>query len=126
QWETLLEQAFLRYLCGYASIAGMMYAAVSGRFVASLQDAEAVLLGGRQYVLWHSPREIVARARHLLVDPPHEKVIASYSARLGDLAAVRHRIAHGQPNARQRFDVATANFVGRRYPGSRPGRFLRD
>jgi hypothetical protein len=126
QWETLLEQVFPRYLCGYVSIAGTGYAAISGTFSASLQDAEARLLGGRQYVLWHNPREIVGRAKNFLVNCPHETTIASYSAQLGDLAAVRHRIAHGQPNAKQRFDIATANFAGRRYRGARPGRFLRD
>src|SRR5436190_7149038 len=49
QWETLLEQAFLRYLGGYVSATGTAYAAVSGTLSATLQDAEALLLGGRQY-----------------------------------------------------------------------------
>jgi hypothetical protein len=125
-WELFLEQTFLRYLCGYVSFTGIIYTSVTGAFCATLQDAEASVLRGQQFVLWHNPRAVIDRSRRFLAQCPHESIIASHTTRLTDLAAVRHRIAHGQRDARQRFDTATINLVGRRYRGARPGRFLRD
>jgi hypothetical protein len=126
EWETLLEQSFLRYLCGYASVAGSRYNPISGVYFATMQIAQPQILGNRQFVLWHNPSVTVARARQFLAQCPHEYVIASHSARLDDLAAIRHRIAHGQEDAKQKFDIATLRIAGRRYRGARPGRFLRD
>jgi hypothetical protein len=126
EWELFLEQTFLRYLCGYVSRGGQIYSPVSGGFCATLQAAEATLLGGRPFALWHDPRRVINRARQFLSDCPHERVIGSHVARLVDLAAVRHRIVHGQKDAKQKFDSATINLAGRRYRGARPGRFLRD
>jgi hypothetical protein len=77
-------------------------------------------------VLWHNPRTVIARARQWLSVCPHEVVIASHQAALENYAAVRHRIVHGQDDAKVKFDSATMALVGRRYRGARPGRFLRD
>lgn len=126
EWELFLEQTFLRYLCGYRSSAGTLYIAVNGGYCHTLQLAEATILAGRSFVLWHDPVRVIDRSRRFLVGCPHETVLASNRARLIDMAAVRHRIAHGQADARQKFDIATMNLIGRRYRGSRPGRFLRD
>jgi hypothetical protein len=125
EWEWFLEQSFLRYLCGYVSARGPVRP-TAGAFFATLPLAQAAVLGGNPYVLWHNPDTIARRSRRFLAQCPHETVIDSYRARLLDLAAVRHRIAHGQEDARQKFDVATINIAGRRYRGGRPGRFLRD
>jgi hypothetical protein len=126
EWELFLEQTFLRYLCGYVSIGGHMYPSVAGGFCATLQTAETTILAGRPFALWHDPIRVITRARQFLSKCPHESVIASHTARLVDLAAVRHRIAHGQKDAKQKIDSATINLTGRRYRGARPGRFLRD
>lgn len=125
EWEVYLEATFLRYLCGYASKLGAA-SLVSGQYFPSLALAEAALLGGQSYVLWHDPARIVARSQRFFVNGLHETVIGSHSARLASFVAIRHRIAHGQEDARRKFDMATLQLAGRRYRGSRPGRFLRD
>lgn len=127
EWEMFLEQTFLRYLCGYVSAGGQIFHPATGAIPATLQIAESEILGsGRDYVLWHDPMTVIRRARRFLVDCPHESVIRSNIARLVHLAALRHRIAHGQKDAKRKFDIATINLAGRRYRGARPGRFLRD
>jgi hypothetical protein len=126
EWEMFLEKTFLRYLCGYNSSSGALFAAVAGEHCSSISTAQAAVLGTRAYVLWHNPATVIARARGFLVLCPHETVISSYSARLEHFAAIRHRIAHGQDDAKQKFNSATMTLSGRRYAGARPGRFLRD
>src|SRR5216684_2130995 len=51
EWELFLEQTLFRYLCGYASGAGRIYAAVGGTFCATLHDAEISVLAGQAFVL---------------------------------------------------------------------------
>lgn len=126
EWEIFLERTFLRYLCGYRSKAGIAFAPVSGRYCASISSAQALVLGTRPYVLWHNPTSVAARARKYLGLSPHETVITSSSSRLEHMAAVRHRIAHGQDDAKAKFNAATMALGGRRYAGARAGRFLRD
>lgn len=125
EWETFLEQSLVRFLCGYVCRHGIVIPA-SGTFFPSLGQAEAGLLGGQAYKLWHDPNIVVNRVRGFLTNSHYENVIASHIATLGDLASIRHRIAHGQADARRKFDVATMNLAGRRYRGARPGKFLRD
>jgi hypothetical protein len=125
EWERFLEETFLRYLCGYQSAHGGCQL-VAGQFYGSLGTAEAAILGGRPYALWHDPARIIQRSQRFFVGGFHENVVSSNAARLSDLVAVRHRIVHDQSDARQKFDQAAMNFVGRRYGASRPGRFLRD
>jgi hypothetical protein len=63
EWELFLEQTFLRYLCGYVSIGGHIYPSVGGGFCATLQIAEATMLAGRPFFLWHDPIRVISRAR---------------------------------------------------------------
>ena len=127
EWEAFLEQTFYRYMCGYKSSCHNPTPTTNlGSFCASVRKAEAIILNGRSYVLWHSPKVITDRAKRWLSTCPHEVTIASYQADLEHYAAVRHRIAHGQDDAKVKFDSATMALVGRRYRGARPGRFLRD
>jgi hypothetical protein len=126
EWEVFLEQTFLRYLCGYQSTTGVGYAVSQGQHCTTLQIAQNLVLGTRQYVLWHNPVAVTSRARRFLVGCPHETVVASHTSRLERISAVRHRVVHGQDDARVNFDQATTSLCGRRYRGSRPGRFLRD
>src|SRR5712692_4511628 len=93
EWESMLEQTFFRYLCGYVSPRGV-FPPVGPNFQRTLPLAEATVLGTNTHLLWHNPDAVIARARRFLVSCPHESVIASNRARLVDLAAVRHRIAH--------------------------------
>ena len=127
EWEAFLEQTLYRYMCGYTSKChSPIPTSKLGRFCKSVGTAEAIILNGKSFVLWHNPTAISARATLWLSACPHEVVIASHQADLGNYAAVRHRIAHGQDDAKVKFDSATMTLVGRRYRGARPGRFLRD
>ena len=125
-WETLLEECFLRYLCGYQSHAGMAVLLPGGAFSATLAAAEAAVLGGKSYKLWHNPTTVVDRARKFFSTSPIESVLFSNLSRLEELASIRHRIAHSHADARQKFDTATMSIAGRRYRGGRAGAFLRD
>lgn len=125
-WEVFLEQAFLRYLCGYTSKHGMVVPKAGISLSPTLAHAEVTLLAGRDYVLWHNPVRVADRCQRMFGNCPIETVVRSSTARLEALAAVRHRIVHAQADARQKFDAATMAIAGRRYRGSRPGAFLRD
>ena len=130
-WEMCLEAVFFRSLCGYASRAGQE-TLIRGSYFPDLAAAEAAVLGGQSFVLWHNPAKVITRCRqHIrsgMAGCPgiQESVIASSTTRLTHLAAIRHRIAHDQSDARSKFDAATLTFAGRTYPASRPGKFLRD
>ena len=125
EWELFLEETFVRYLCGYQSNHGPCQL-LGGQAFRNLGLAEAAMLHGRPFALWHDPSKVIARSQQFFNNGFHETVIASNSARLEHFSAVRHRIVHGQLDARQKFDIATMNLVGRRYLAARPGRFLRD
>jgi hypothetical protein len=130
-WETFLESVFYRSLCGYASSAGQE-TLVAGAYYASIAAAEAAVLGGQAYTLWHDPNKVIRRCqRFIRTGAPgciglQESTIASNATRLQELAAVRHRIVHDQADAKRKFDAASASIAGRTYPASRPGKFLRD
>lgn len=126
EWELFLEQTLVRLMCGYGSSSGLPVLKSGATFVKTIATAEAALLGNRQYLLWHDPLKTVARANTRFSSSSFQTVVASSTSRLQHFAAVRHRIAHGQDDARVNFDTATMQLNARRYPGSRAGRFLRD
>lgn len=126
-WEIFLEEVFLRLLCGYAPRGGVREPLQPGvSYCRTITDAELVVLGGQHYKLWHNPLHIVGRARSFFQGGHFELVIASNQASLHDFARIRHRVAHAQKHAKREFDVVTMSMASRRYPASRPGRFLRD
>jgi hypothetical protein len=125
-WEDVLEQSFIRYLSGYENSIGS-YAPIGGiTFSRSIAAAETQLYGTQHYLLWHNPNQVIARSRSFFNLGLHEQVCQSNLARLNAFAAIRHRIAHGQDDAKTKFDNATMLLVGKRYPGGRPGPFLRE
>jgi hypothetical protein len=123
-WEVFLEESFVRYLCGYAGPLGPQVL-VQGTFERTITSARLRLLGGQQYILWHSAQGVQSRGQKYFVGGLHENVVASGRPRLEWFAAVRHYIAHKNSDARLKFDQACMSLCGRRYPGSRPGAFLR-
>jgi hypothetical protein len=125
-WEIFLEGALLRLMCGYVHSGGQEPLASGMRYCARIDDAETAILRGLNYRLWHNPAHVISYARRILNGSRYEFVIASAFARLEHFAAIRHRIAHSQKHAQRQFDMATMALAGRRYPASRPGRFLRD
>jgi hypothetical protein len=125
EWERFLEETFVRYLCGYQSVHGVCHI-IRGHYFGTVIAAERAILGSRNFTLWHDPTKVITRSQKFFNNGFHEVVVNSNIARLLDLAAVRHRVVHDHNDSRTKFDQATLNFVGRRYPGSRPGRFLRE
>lgn len=124
-WEGFLEDSFVRYLCGYAARSGQE-TMKNGHFFRTIAAAHTAIRQGQPFLLWHNPHKVIDRARYWFVNSRHETVISSIQGRLESFAAVRHRVAHVQAHSAAAFDHATILLVGRRYPGSRPGRFLRD
>ena len=125
-WETYLEMTFLRYMCGYVSPIYTPQFQPGQQRVTTLPKAYgALLLPGHYYLLWHSPPRVRKWAASWFVGSPHELVIASSLSRLEWFGAIRHRIAHGSEDARQKMDKATRGLAGRRFAASSPGRFLR-
>lgn len=126
EWEILLEQSLLRLMCGFRHSGGQEPLALGQNYCLRLIDAEANLLGNKPYLLWHNPDLAINRASRIFNNSRYENIIASAQQRLKHFAAIRHRIAHSQKDAAQKFDTASMNIAGRRYAASRPGRFLRD
>ncbi len=125
-WETFLEETFLRYTCGYTSVHGMATMRAPLSYYPSLSVAFAAVGSGNDFMLWHNPTKVIARVNRFVVNGLHAQVISSQSTLLEHFAAIRHRIVHDQADARKKFDFASVQLAGRRYPASRPGRLLRD
>jgi len=125
-WEQLLEDALTRLICGYSRSSGLEPLRSGAKYYSTIANAEAAILGRRDYELWHSPAQVIQRTRQFLTGSHYELVIASASARIAHMASIRHRIAHSQSHAERQFDAATMSLAGKRYRASRPGRFLRD
>lgn len=125
-WEEFLEQTFIRYMCGYENSIGAETPTSNFSFCRYVSDAKLHVLNGRQYKLWHNPDHAIKRSQHRFLNGTHERVLSSHHSRLENFSAIRHRIAHAQDHAAANFDLATMRLNGRRYPASRPGRFLRE
>lgn len=110
-WEQFLEEAFIRYLCGYKAAHGQDRLLTGATYYPTLTAARNAVLGGRDFILWHDPQKVIQRSRRWFVGARHDLVIASTLGRLEYFAAIRHRIAHAQEHARQQFDAATAGLI---------------
>jgi hypothetical protein len=127
-WESFQEQVFFRLLSGFASNGGPEPRLGGAPYVRTLALAEAAVLGGKDFVLWHNPVRVIGRSDRFF-EPAgsyFRNVILVNSAALTHYAAVRHRVAHSQEHARGAFDTATMAVASRRYPGGSAGKFLRD
>lgn len=125
-WEDFLESVFLRYMCGYVSLSYTPVLMPGHTFSGSLAAAEATLLAGSRYLLWHNCERVIQRSQRCFVGCPIEAVLLSNQSRLDHLASIRHRIVHAQSDAKTKFNQATMSLSGKRYRGSRVGLFLRD
>lgn len=125
-WEVFLEQTFLRYICGYRNSTGTEPLAAASSYFSSIAAASTAILNGRTYLLWHNPTHVSNRVQNYLANGLHFTVIQSALNDLEWYASIRHRIAHSQEDAKNKFDAATLGLNTLRYKGSKPGVFLRD
>ena len=126
-WESMLEQSFLRFMCGYRQKSGVPVATATATWARrrNLTAAMALLLGASQYKLWHNPQHVIARSQGYFVNGPHEIVLTSALADIQDFAAVRHYVAHRSADTRQKFQAAARRLSGASIVGARAGRLLR-
>lgn len=125
-WERFLETSLTRLICGYHHSQGQEPLKANTFYFNKVGDAEAAILGGRAYTLWHDPAKVVQRAERWLSNSRFALVINSAHNNLIHYASIRHRIAHDQDDGRVKFDLASMALSARRYKGARPGRLLRD
>lgn len=125
-WERFLETALTRLICGYHHSNGPEPLKANLSYFGRIADAEAAILGTRTYTLWHDPAKVVSRAERWLSNSRFALILSSAQQNLVHYAAIRHRIAHEQDDARMKFDLASMALAARRYKGARPGRLLRD
>lgn len=126
KWEDVLEQCFVRFLCGYENGSGAPVFVQGQTRASNLGAGLTKLLGTKDYLLRHNPNVVIQRSRAYFVNGSVEMVIGSKVADLENYANIRHRIAHGQEDSRRKFDRSTMTLCGRRYQRSSAGRFLRD
>jgi hypothetical protein len=136
-WEAIIEDVFYRSLCGYGFSSWMEQVMPSKRpsgrlYYPTIAAAEAAVLNGGDFLLWHDTHKVLSRYRqwlqpHAVSNHGQANVISSQQSMLQFFSRIRHRIAHSQQkDARRKFDAATTQFASRIYPASRPGSLLRD
>jgi len=124
-WEIFLEELLYRLFCGYITSTGRPTLNTGQTYCQNISAAKQLLHNGRDYLLWHDPRKVILRAERKLYRSNFVTVLSSRETRLVHFGNVRHRIAHAQDDAKNKFNLATSSLCGRRFPASRPGRFLR-
>lgn len=125
-WERFLETSLTRLICGYRCSHGSEPLKPNSFYFKKIADAEAAMLGGRDYLLWHDPNKVITRAAKWLLNSRYALILQSAQTELTYYAAIRHRIAHDQDDSKTKFDLASMALTARRYKGARPGRLLRD
>lgn len=92
-WETFLEQSFIGYLLGEATISGNQVQ----RFASptDCNHANSMLIGTQKYVDWSNPDIVVKLANLYFSDQnPLTLIINSIKSQLLDLKTIRNACAH--------------------------------
>ena len=118
-WEDFLETTLYRLLCGYITPSGAEPLKASCRYFPNIASAEAAILNGRDYKLWHNPDTVANRANGILHLSRYETILKSASSDIVHFANVRHRIVHSQKDAKDKFNTTTVNLCGRRFLAAR-------
>jgi len=125
QWEVLMEESSVRYMCGYSY--GTYQPTYPGSTLKrpNIPAARHSLLNGKPYALWHDATRNADRVAKWVALCPVETVARSATTWLDPVSAIRHRIAHNSDDARQKFYAATLTLSGRRFTAGSVGRYLR-
>lgn len=124
-WENLLEQSFLRFLCGYSNGAGALTKNGTWTRPNSIAAADTMVLGRKQFTLWHNPTYVIGRSKGYFVSGPHEAILASALGEIECFAAIRHFVAHRNRDTGIKFQAAATRLSGAPVLGGRAGRLLR-
>lgn len=124
-WENMLEQCFLRFLCGYGNGTGVPARTGTWIRASNVTNANITLLAGKQFLLWHNPAIVVARSKGYFAMGPHEVVLTSALSEVEDFAAIRHYVAHRNHDTELKFQSAATRLTGAPIQGGRAGRLLR-
>lgn len=121
-WENFIEDCVVRMLAGQgcASYAPVI---VTAPRMQTLTAARARLLNGRPFLLWYDPLKSANRTAAHVTASPLELMLRASSVQIGNMAAVRHAIAHQSHDAQMSFRTASLAMVGVEHPN--PGAFLR-
>lgn len=134
EWEQVMEDLLLRSMCGYKSSIGQETMVAGYSHFSTISLARAEVYGSHSYKLWHNPDIVVQRCQRFIeTHSPSNPVgnglqatiISSHQSRLKQFAAIRHRIAHGQEDAKQKFNNASLSLAGRTFRGAMAGKLLR-
>lgn len=125
-WENFLEQAFLRFLCGYSNSVGALVSCGAHPRPQTLTAAHLLVLNGQNFKLWHGPNLVVNRSKLFFTLGPHETVLMSALADIESFAAIRHFVAHRNHDTSVKFQLAATALSGSPVFGGRAGRFLRN
>lgn len=123
-WESFLEEALLKHLCGCRSVGGNALAGVPG--MRSTQQAYQHLLGTKQYLTWNYHATVARYSAQLGANHPWVLAVQAVRQDILDIYAVRNRIAHRSESTSIEFAGVVSRRMGANPPrGMTPGRLLR-
>lgn len=124
-FEHSMEELFLHYACGGASVSGRM----PGRRLAncSKDEARAIMRGDNRFLDWSASSAVRDRASRIFVGgEPFYSEINAVSELLTEAERVRNRIAHESPEAKLAMQtVEVRRFLTQRTFTMKAGQLLR-
>lgn len=123
-WESFLEDALLKHMCGCRSAGGNVLSGIAG--MRSAQQAYQTLLGQRQYLTWNYQATVSRFSAQLGTTHPWVLAVQAVRQDVLDIYAVRNRIAHRSESTALEFAGVITRRLGANPPrGMTPGRLLR-
>lgn len=125
-WESFLEDAFIRYMCGASSPGGYIPVLVQPRKATiSVAINELLALAGRQPYLSWTTRVTINRANtYFMNGEPFTTSLNAVSQTVEEITAVRNSFAHRSAYAKSEFHNVVRRVYGYIPRGISPGRFL--
>jgi len=121
-WENFIEDCLVRMLAGQRC-AGYVPVIISPPRSASLRDSRLRVLDGRRFRLWYDPTKSADVIATHVTGSPLETVLRTSSTNIGEMASVRHAIAHRSDDAMSSFRASSLTMTGVGH--GRPGQLLR-
>ncbi|GAA2250088.1 hypothetical protein N1031_19875 [Herbiconiux moechotypicola] len=121
-WENFIEDCTVRMLAGQGCPSYVPTIAAPPKSP-SLTAARTRLLNGRRFLLWYDPKVAADRIAGHVTGSPLELALRGAETGIGQMAGVRHAIAHQPQDALASFSTVSAEMVG--VVHSSPGDLLR-